>query len=108
LPITSKVDVYSYGIVVLEMITGKSPTTGFKIVNGEEECDGRLVTWVREKRGSSISWLEEIVDPNIGLNYDKNKIEILAEVALDCVVDERDSRPTMSRVVEMLQYHGND
>ncbi|KAK2414226.1 putative receptor protein kinase ZmPK1 [Trifolium repens] len=108
LPITSKVDVYSYGIVVLEMITGKSPTTGFKIVNGEEESDGRLVTWVREKRSSSISWLEEIVDPNIGLNYDKSKMEILAEVALKCVVDERDSRPTMSRVVEMLQYHGND
>ncbi|XP_045792998.1 putative receptor protein kinase ZmPK1 [Trifolium pratense] len=108
LPITSKVDVYSYGIVVLEMITGKSPTTGFKIVNAEEESVGRLVTWVREKRGSSISWLEEIVDPNIGLNYDKSKMEILAKVALDCVVDERDSRPTMSRVVEMLQYHGND
>ncbi|KAK2360668.1 putative receptor protein kinase ZmPK1 [Trifolium repens] len=108
LPITSKVDVYSYGIVVLEMITGKSPTTCFKIVNGEEECDGRLVTWVREKRGSNISWLEEIVDPNIGLNYDKSRIEILAKVALDCVVDERDSRPTMSRVVEMLQFHGSD
>ncbi|GAU35305.1 hypothetical protein TSUD_389300 [Trifolium subterraneum] len=70
--------------------------------------DGRLVTWVREKRRSSISWLEEIVDPNIGVNYDKSKIEILAKVALDCVVDERDSRPTMSRVVEMLQYNGND
>jgi len=108
LSITSKVDVYSYGIVVLEMITGKSPTTSFKIVNGEEESDGRLVTWVREKRGSNISWLEEIVDPNIGLNYDKSKMEIMAEVALDCVVDERDSRPTMSRVVEMLQYHGSD
>jgi hypothetical protein len=63
---------------------------------------------VREKRGSSISWLEEIVDPNIGLNYDKSKMEILAKVALDCVVDERDLRPTMSRVVEMLQYHGSD
>jgi hypothetical protein len=52
--------------------------------------------------------LEEIVDPNIGLNYDKSKMEILAKVALDCVVDERDLRPTMSRVVEMLQYHGSD
>ncbi|THF94176.1 hypothetical protein TEA_004439 [Camellia sinensis var. sinensis] len=28
LQITSKVDVYSYGVVVLEMVTGKSPTTG--------------------------------------------------------------------------------
>ncbi|XP_058764991.1 putative receptor protein kinase ZmPK1 [Vicia villosa] len=108
LPITSKVDVYSYGIVVLEMITGKSPTTGFKVLNGEKESVGRLVTWVRDKKGSSVGWLEEIVDDEIGLGYDKSKMEMLAKVALDCVVDERDSRPTMSRVVEMLQYHGTD
>ncbi|GAU21796.1 hypothetical protein TSUD_176410 [Trifolium subterraneum] len=42
------------------------------------------------------------------MNLIEIKMKILAEVALDCVVDERDSRPTMSRVVEMLQYHGND
>ncbi|KAJ1429350.1 Serine/threonine-protein kinase, active site [Sesbania bispinosa] len=40
LPITSKVDVYSYGIVVLEMITGKSPTTCIQTVDGEEAYDG--------------------------------------------------------------------
>ncbi|TKY68987.1 putative receptor protein kinase ZmPK1 [Spatholobus suberectus] len=35
LPITSKVDVYSYGIVVLEMITERSPTTGIQITELE-------------------------------------------------------------------------
>ncbi|MCH93939.1 receptor protein kinase 1-like, partial [Trifolium medium] len=36
LPITSKVDVYSYGVVVLEMITGKSAMISIQITDGEE------------------------------------------------------------------------
>ncbi|XP_027351271.1 putative receptor protein kinase ZmPK1 [Abrus precatorius] len=106
LPITSKVDVYSYGIVVLQMITGKSPTS-IQTVDGEETYNGRLVAWVREKR-SNVSWVEEIIEPAIGSNYDKNKMEILTRVALECVVEDKDLRPPMSQVVEMLQCHASD
>ncbi|RDX88036.1 putative receptor protein kinase ZmPK1, partial [Mucuna pruriens] len=107
LPITSKVDVYSYGIVVLEMITGRSPTTSTQNINGEETYDGRLVAWVREKRSkTNTSWVEQIIEPAIGQNYDKSRMEILTTVALNCVVEDRDSRPAMSQVVEMLQCHG--
>ncbi|KAF7113401.1 hypothetical protein RHSIM_RhsimUnG0130700 [Rhododendron simsii] len=51
LPITSKVDVYSHGLVVLEMVTGKSPmTTGDKGSGNIGEMEQRgLVNWVREK-----------------------------------------------------------
>ncbi|KAK7373670.1 hypothetical protein VNO80_07086 [Phaseolus coccineus] len=102
LPITSKVDVYSYGIVVLEMVTGKSTTRS--IHNGEERYDGRVVEWVREKRENSSScWLKEIIEADIGGDYDDRKMEILSKVALKCVMEDRDSRPTMSQVVEMLQ-----
>ena len=55
LSITSKVDVYSYGIVALEMVTGMGPS-GHK----------RLVTWVREvmnRVAANTSSLEEIIDP---------------------------------------------
>jgi serine/threonine protein kinase len=103
LQITSKVDVYSYGIVVLEMITGKSPTTDIQIK--EELCHERLVTWVRENRRKGLEvgcWVEQIVDPKLGSNYDVKKMETLANVALDCVADDKDVRPTMSQVVERL------
>ncbi|KAI4338186.1 hypothetical protein L6164_016530 [Bauhinia variegata] len=110
LPITSKVDVYSYGIVVLEMITGKSSTMGIQTVDGVEEHHGSLVTWVRRKRSERFgmaSWVEEIIDPEMEANYDINMMEILAIVALNCVEESKDSRPTMSQVVEMLESHEN-
>ncbi|KAJ1384536.1 Serine/threonine-protein kinase, active site [Sesbania bispinosa] len=111
LPITSKVDVYSYGIVLLEIITGRSPTTGVQITDGTESHHERLVTWVREKKrkgSEGASWVEQIVDPALGSNYDMNRMETLATVALDCVEEEKDLRPSMSQVAERLQSHEHD
>ncbi|KAG5543600.1 hypothetical protein RHGRI_016371 [Rhododendron griersonianum] len=68
LRISSKVDVYSYRVVVMEMVTGKSPMTmgGQGSGNtGEMEQRG-LVKWVREKMNGTREnelWLEEIIDP---------------------------------------------
>jgi len=101
--ITSKVDVYSYGVVVLEIITGKGPNK-----DEEDFSDESLVTWVREKRrkGSEFGgWVEQIVDPTLGSNYDAKRMETLVNVALDCVAEEKDVRPTMSQVVERLPSH---
>ena len=112
LPISSKVDVYSYGIVVLEMLTGKSSTIEVQTIDGVEAHHGRLVTWVREKRSNRrsemASWVGEIIDPVILPNCDVRMMEILARVALDCVDEDKDVRPTMSQVVEVLQGHEND
>ncbi|KAK2440677.1 putative receptor protein kinase ZmPK1 [Trifolium repens] len=102
------VDVYSYGVVVLEIIAGKSPTSSIQFKDGEELCHERLVTWVREKRRKGLEvgcWVEQIVDPNLGSNYDVKKMETLANVALDCVAEEKNVRPTMSQVVERLLSH---
>ncbi|RDX63294.1 putative receptor protein kinase ZmPK1, partial [Mucuna pruriens] len=116
LAITSKVDVYSYGIVVLEMITGRSPTEGVQITELEAESHHheRLVTWVREKRRKGMglevgsSWVDQIVDPALGSNYDMSEMEILTTVALECVEEEKDVRPSMSQVAERLLSHGHN
>uniref|UniRef100_A0A2P2MQG3 Receptor-like serine/threonine-protein kinase n=1 Tax=Rhizophora mucronata TaxID=61149 RepID=A0A2P2MQG3_RHIMU len=106
-PITSKVDVYSYGIVVLEMLTGKNPSMEVKAAERREEVDEHLnlVAWIRRKRSGSngkASWVEEIIDPIMGTEYNVDELESLVSVALQCVEEDKDARPTMGRVVELL------
>ncbi|KAM6560428.1 hypothetical protein CsatA_029667 [Cannabis sativa] len=101
--ITSKVDVYSYGIVVLEMLTGKNSAT----CNDQENRSG-LVKWVREKVYESskvATWLGNIMDPLMESEYDLEKMGVLLGVALKCVEEKKDARPSMSQVVKMLQDH---
>ena len=106
LPITSKVDVYNYGIVVLEMVTGKDPSRSVHAIDdGGVAEHKRLVTWVREKMNkaaANTSLLEEIIDPMLESKYDISEMKALVQVALQCVEEDKDVRPTMSQVVEML------
>ncbi|XP_062101698.1 putative receptor protein kinase ZmPK1 [Humulus lupulus] len=101
LPITSKVDVYSYGMVVIKLVTGREMA----------DQHGRLVTWVKEKMygdGDRESRIEEILDPMLELGeFDKEKIKLLVKVALQCVEEDKDARPSMKQIVEMLEYHNN-
>ncbi|XP_058217261.1 putative receptor protein kinase ZmPK1 [Rhododendron vialii] len=110
LPITSKVDVYSYGVVVLEMVTGKSPmTTGGQGSENTGEMEQRgLVKWTREKmnrNGENELWLEEIIDPLMKGKCDLRKMGILVLVALECVEEDKNARPTMSQVIERFLPH---
>ncbi|KAI3758858.1 hypothetical protein L6452_06430 [Arctium lappa] len=104
-PITSKVDVYSYGVVMLEMITGRSPTVA------NHQCgalEGRLDSWVREKMVAANGWIKEVVDSKVDGKYKTNRMEVLVKVALQCCNEDKDARPTMSQVVDMLLHVEDD
>ncbi|KAJ7958208.1 Receptor protein kinase 1-like protein [Quillaja saponaria] len=101
LRITSKVDVYSYGIVVLEMVTGKSPTGILNLGSNGDGEQGRLVIWVNEV-ATKESWIEEIVNPMMDGKYNIAEVELLVKVAMQCVKDDKDARPTMRQAVEKL------
>ena len=61
--------------------------------------------YINNGTATSKSWIEDIVDPMMAGKYDKTKMELLVKVALQCVAEDRDERPTMNQVVEMLLSH---
>ncbi|KAI3504887.1 hypothetical protein L1887_26657 [Cichorium endivia] len=111
LPITSKVDVFSYGVVILEMITGRSPAGRQQRSDENEDRESALIEWVRdlyrskEVNGSRVeSWVEEIVDPSVSGTYDRATMENLVLVALQCADQDMKVRPSMKQVVNMLLH----
>lgn len=92
--ITEKSDVYSYGVVVLEVLTGKQPIDP-TIPDGLH-----IVDWVRQKRGGV-----EVLDQSL-LARPESEIEEMLQtlgVALLCINSNPDDRPTMKDVAAMLK-----
>ncbi|KAJ0747556.1 putative protein kinase RLK-Pelle-SD-2b family [Helianthus annuus] len=112
LPITSKVDVFSYGVVVLEMITGRGPGGKKQGTSEDVETGPGLVEWVRERvrdgdGSGSESWIEDVVNGSICGKFDRKMMENLVRIALKCAEDDMQVRPTMNQVVNMLLHPEN-
>ncbi|KAE8662356.1 LRR receptor-like serine/threonine-protein kinase RCH1 [Hibiscus syriacus] len=92
--ITEKSDVYSYGVVVLEVLTGKQP------IDPTIPYGLHIVDWVRQKRGGI-----EVLDPRLQPRQESEIDEMLQTigVALLCVNPSPDDRPTMKDVAAMLK-----
>lgn len=92
--ITEKTDVYSYGVVMLEVLTGKQPIDP-TIPDGVH-----VVDWVRQKKESL-----EIIDPSLLARPDSEIDEMTQAlgIALLCVNSSPDERPTMKDVAAMLK-----
>ncbi|KAL0306640.1 UNVERIFIED_CONTAM: Leucine-rich repeat receptor-like serine/threonine-protein kinase [Sesamum radiatum] len=94
--VTEKCDIYSFGVVLLELITGKSPVQPL-------EQGGDLVTWVRR----SIQKLEiasQIFDHRIDLSSKRTteEMSLVLKIALFCTSTSPLNRPTMREVIAML------
>ncbi|KAE8683526.1 putative Eukaryotic aspartyl protease family protein [Hibiscus syriacus] len=111
LPITSKVDVYSYGILLLELVTAKSPAMGIEVSDdGSSKVHRTLVEWVRGEVARTLesgTWKHVIVDPKLEGIYDEAEMVTMVNVALRCVHEDRDQRPTMGEVVRILLRDGS-
>ncbi|KAK7854523.1 cysteine-rich receptor-like protein kinase 4 [Quercus suber] len=56
------------------------------------------------KMAANTSLLKEIIDPMLECKYNIFEMEAFVKVALQCVEEDKDERPTMSQVVEMLLH----
>ncbi|XP_047311006.1 receptor-like serine/threonine-protein kinase ALE2 [Impatiens glandulifera] len=98
-----KSDVYSYGVVLLELLSGRKPVD-MSQPPGEEN----LVTWARPLLGSREG-LEQLVDPSLNPgSYDFDDMAKVASIASMCVHTEVTHRPFMGEVVQALKLLYND
>ncbi|WZY84410.1 hypothetical protein YC2023_030794 [Brassica napus] len=93
-----KSDIYSFGVLVLEIISGKKNSGVYQM--DETSTAGNLVTyaWRLWINGSPL----ELVDPAIGRNYQSNEVTRCIHIALLCIQENPDDRPLLSNIILML------
>ncbi|XP_048492453.1 probable leucine-rich repeat receptor-like serine/threonine-protein kinase At3g14840 isoform X2 [Beta vulgaris subsp. vulgaris] len=94
--LTDKADVYSFGVLALEIVAGRS-NMKFQ-PSGDPFC---LLDWafVLQRKGN----LTELVDPTLGVNFDEEEASTIIQVALLCLNPSPSLRPTMSKALSMLE-----
>ncbi|XP_038896735.1 LOW QUALITY PROTEIN: probable LRR receptor-like serine/threonine-protein kinase At1g53420 [Benincasa hispida] len=94
--LTDKADVYSFGIVALEIFSGRSNTT----YRSKDDCF-YLLDWALELKEKES--LMELVDPRLGPNFNQREAMNMINIALHCTNVVPAERPKMSVVMGMLE-----
>ncbi|KAJ6889969.1 receptor-like cytosolic serine/threonine-protein kinase RBK2 isoform X2 [Populus alba x Populus x berolinensis] len=90
--VDEKTDVYAYGVLLLELITGRQAL---------DSSQHSLVMWAKPLLLKNI--IEELVDPILVDGYDSEQMDRLACTASMCIHQSPSERPQMSQVVRVLQ-----
>ncbi|KAL0833871.1 hypothetical protein Bca101_085760 [Brassica carinata] len=94
---SEKTDVFGFGILLLELITGLRAQFGKPLARKELCLNVKLHEEMK---------VEELVDRELGTNYDKIEVGEMLQVALLCTQHLPAHRPKMSEVVLMLEGDG--
>lgn len=97
-----KSDVYSYGVVLLELLSGRKP-----VDMSQPQGQENLVTWARPLLANREG-VEQLIDPSLAGNYDFDDVAKVAAIASMCVHPEVTHRPFMGEVVQALKLIYND
>lgn len=94
--LTEKSDVFSYGVVLLELITGRKPVDASQPLGDES-----LVEWARPLLNEALEnqRFEDLIDPRLINNYVEIEMFRMIEAAAACIRHLAPKRPRMSQVV---------
>ncbi|XBI04968.1 hypothetical protein VPH35_133178 [Triticum aestivum] len=84
-PITSKVDFYSFGVVLLELLMG-----------------ARVSDWASNANEEDALWLANFIDLRLNGQFDRLQARTMVKLAISCLEKDSRKRPTMENLVQML------
>lgn len=94
--LTEKSDVYSFGVVMLELITSRLPIEKGKYIVRE-------VRLAMKDRGDEYYGLGDIMDPSIKKGGYLVGFSKFLDLAMQCVEESANDRPTMNAVVKAIE-----
>uniref|UniRef100_A0ACD5X6H5 Uncharacterized protein n=2 Tax=Avena sativa TaxID=4498 RepID=A0ACD5X6H5_AVESA len=94
--VNEKIDVYAFGVVLLEIISGRKP-----IITGCAKGQESLVGWARPLLSSGE--IKQLVDSALGNDYDCDEMERMTLAASLCTRTSSHSRPETPLVLKLLE-----
>ncbi|CAG7894830.1 unnamed protein product, partial [Brassica rapa] len=94
--LTEKADVFSFGVVAMEIVSGKS-----NMKQTESSDPIWLINWALTLQQTGD--IMDIIDPVLEGEFNSKEAEVMIKVGLACTNSSPLSRPTMSEAVQMLE-----
>ncbi|XP_010496668.1 PREDICTED: probable receptor-like serine/threonine-protein kinase At5g57670 isoform X1 [Camelina sativa] len=94
--VSDKVDVYAFGVVLLELISGRTPISSDS-PRGQES----LVMWAKPmiEKGNA----KELLDPNISGTFDEDQFHKMVLAATHCLTRAATHRPNIREILKLLR-----
>ncbi|CAN6335869.1 unnamed protein product [Urochloa humidicola] len=111
LPITEKVDVYSYGVVLLELVKGIRISEWVMDGVKFEEMDIRMVVkaiHAKMETNDQERWAKDLVDCRLNGDFNPVQAKALLRIAVSCLEEDRGKRPNMGSVLQALMSVGDE
>lgn len=95
--VDEKTDVFAFGVLLLELITGRLPI---------DSSQQSLVMWAKPLL--ECRSIQKLVDPRLGDAYNAHQLDVMACIAALCVQQTAILRPSMKQVFQLLNGEGQN